>query len=123
MYIKDLKNCQEIIAGDNTILRELYNPVKEEIKVRHSLAHAIVKPGEITHKHKLTSTEIYYILEGEGEMHIDNEKEKVYAGQTIYIPPNSIQRIKNTGNNDLIFLAIVDNSFDIVVNIYYYLLK
>ena len=39
---------------------------------------------------------------------IDNEKEKVFAGQVIYIPPNSIQRIKNTGMNDLIFLCIVD---------------
>jgi len=26
----------------------------------------------------------------------------------IYIPPNSVQRIKNIGPNDLIFLCIVD---------------
>lgn len=108
MYIKDLKNCKEIIARDYTILKEIYNPAKEEIKVKHSLAHATVKPGDVTYKHRLRSTEIYYILEGKGEMHIDEEVEKVSAGQAVYIPPNSVQRIKNTGDNDLIFLAIVD---------------
>jgi mannose-6-phosphate isomerase-like protein (cupin superfamily) len=108
MFIKDLKKCEEIIAGDNTILRELLSPLKEEVSIRYSLAHAKVKPGEITYAHRLKNSEIYYILEGEGEMYIDNEKEKVFAGQVIYIPPNSIQRIKNTGMNDLIFLCIVD---------------
>ena len=103
-----MKKCEEIIAGDNTILRELLSPLKDKVNIRYSLAHAKVKPGEITYAHRLKSSEIYYILEGEGEMYIDNEKEKVFTGQVIYIPPNSIQRIKNTGMNDLIFLCIVD---------------
>jgi len=108
MFIKDLKKCEEIIAGDNTTLRELLNPLKEDIITRYSLAHAKVKPGKITYAHRLKSSEVYYILEGEGEIYIDNEKGKVFAGQVIYIPPNSVQRIKNTGMNDLVFLCIVD---------------
>jgi mannose-6-phosphate isomerase-like protein (cupin superfamily) len=108
MFIKDLKKCEEIIAGDNTTLRELLNPLKENILIRYSLAHAKVKPGEISYAHRLKSSEVYYILEGEGEVYIDSEKEKVSAGQAIYIPPNSIQRIKNTGISDLVFLCIVD---------------
>ena len=108
MFIKDLKKCEEIIAGDNTVLKELLNPLNEDIGIRYSLAHAKVKPGEITYAHRLRSSEVYYILEGEGEMYIGNEKEKVFAGQVIYIPQNSVQRIKNTGMNDLVFLCIVD---------------
>ncbi|MCK4353001.1 cupin domain-containing protein [candidate division WOR-3 bacterium] len=108
MIIKDLNKCKEIIAGDNTTLKELLNPLKEKISIRYSLAHAKVKPGETTYAHKLKSSEVYYILEGEGEIHIDNETEKVSEGQAIYIPQNSIQRIKNTGVNDLVFLSIVD---------------
>jgi mannose-6-phosphate isomerase-like protein (cupin superfamily) len=108
MFIKDLKKCEEIIAGDNTTLRELLNPLKEDLIIRYSLAHAKVKPGEITYAHRLKSSEVYYLLEGEGEMYIDSEKEKVMAGQAIYIPPNSVQRIKNTGISDLVFLCIVD---------------
>lgn len=108
MLIKDFGKCQEIIAGDNCILRELLNPLKDSIAIRYSLAVAKVKPNEITYAHKIKSTEVYYILQGEGEMHINNEKEKVFAGQAVYIPPNAVQRIKNIGKKDLIFLCIVD---------------
>ncbi|MFA5034044.1 MAG: cupin domain-containing protein [bacterium] len=108
MFIKELKKCKEIISGDNAILRELLNPLKETLKLRYSLAHAKVKPGEITRPHKLKSSEIYYIIEGSGEMYINNEKKKVSKEQLIYIPPNSIQKIKNIGKKNLIFLCIVD---------------
>ena len=108
MFIKDLKKCDEIIAGDNTTLRELLNPFKENIITTYSLAHAKVKSGETTYTHRLKSSEVYYMLEGNGEIYIDNEKEKVYAGNVIYIPQNSIQKIKNNGKNDLVFLCIVD---------------
>ena len=108
MFIKDLKKCKEIIAGDNTTLRELLSPLNEDVSTRYSLAHATVKPGEITHEHRLKSSEVYYILQGEGEMYVDYEKEKVHSGQVIYIPPNSVQRIKNIGTCKLVFLCIVD---------------
>lgn len=112
MFKKDLKKCEEITAGDNTILRELLNPLKEDISVRYSLAHARLKPGQKSLAHKLKSTEVYYILEGQGEMYIDNEKENVFTGQAIYIPPHSIQRIKNNGKTDLTFLCIVDPAWN-----------
>ncbi len=58
---------------------------------------AIVKPGDITYKHKLRGSEVYYILKGKGLMYIDDEAEEVSAGQAAYIPPDSIQRIENIG--------------------------
>ncbi|MFA5729473.1 MAG: cupin domain-containing protein [Candidatus Neomarinimicrobiota bacterium] len=108
MLIKDAKYCQEIIANDNTILREILKPDEPRINIRYSLAHATLKPGQISLPHRLTSSEVYYIFEGQGLMFIDTEKSVVSPGQVIYIPPNSIQRIKNTGNSDLKFLCIVD---------------
>ena len=108
MLIKDLKNCEEIVAGDNSILREVLHPKNEELQIRYSLAHAIVKPGQTSLTHKMKTSEVYYILEGEGIMYIDKESEKVHAGQAIYIPPDSTQYIKNTGKSDLKFLCIVD---------------
>jgi len=108
MFIKDLKACKEFVAGDNAILCELLHPDKEVIKLRYSLAHAVLKPGHTSYRHKLKTSEIYYILEGEGLMHIDNESARVLPGQVIYIPPDSVQYIKNTGEGDLKFLCIVD---------------
>ena len=108
MFIKDLKACKEFVAGDNAILCEPLHPDKEVIKLRYSLAHAVLKPGHTSYRHKLKTSEIYYILEGEGLMHIDNESARVLPGQVIYIPPDSVQYIKNTGEGDLKFLCIVD---------------
>lgn len=108
MIIKDLKNCKEFTAGDSTLLRELLHPGKEKLMLRYSLAHAIVKPGLTSQPHKLKTSEVYYILEGEGMMTIGNEKEKVFPGQAVYIPPNAKQFIQNTGKSDLKFICIVD---------------
>ncbi|NIN01255.1 MAG: cupin domain-containing protein [candidate division Zixibacteria bacterium] len=108
MLIRDSSSCNQIIAGDETILRELLHPDKAKVQIRYSLAHAAIKPGRSSLPHKLKTSEVYYILEGEGMMHVDDESAKVHCGQAIYIPPNSTQHIENAGSSDLKFLCIVD---------------
>lgn len=108
MFTKDIKNCEEIVAGDETILKEVLHPLKDGLKIRYSIAHAVVKPGKVTLLHRMKTSEVYYILQGSGLMYIDDETEEVESGQAIYIPPSSKQRISNTGNQDLIFLCIAD---------------
>lgn len=108
MFIKDLKDCEEFTAGDNTKLRELLHPDKADLNLRYSLAYAVLEPGLTSYLHKLKTSEVYYIIEGEGEMHIDDEVKKVIPGQAVYIPPESKQSITNTGSMDLKFICIVD---------------
>ncbi len=108
MLITDLEACEEFTAGDGTLLREILHPHRTDLEIRYSLAHAVVKPGNESQPHKLTTSEVYYILEGAGEMHINGESSPVTPGQTVYIPPNAVQHIRNTGNADLKFLCIVD---------------
>lgn len=112
MIIRDLINCEEFIAGDKSILRELLHPGKSDLKIRYSLAHALVKVSEKTTKHILKTSEVYYILEGQGRMHVDDETENIYAGQAVYIPPGTVQFIENTGKSDLKFLCIVDPAWE-----------
>jgi len=108
MLIKDLQKCKQFQAGDGSILRELLNPLKEAIRVNYSLAQAVLQPGQTTRDHRLQSAEVYYIIEGAGQMFIDEEQAEVSSGQAVYIPPGAIQRIRNTGQEDLVFLCIVD---------------
>jgi len=108
MFLKYLKDCQEFIAGDGSILHELLHPAKANLQIRYSLAHAKVMPGQVTKPHKLKASEVYYILEGYGLMHIDEESFKVTSNCAIYIPPKSTQYIENIGNTNLKFLCIVD---------------
>jgi mannose-6-phosphate isomerase-like protein (cupin superfamily) len=108
MFIRELNDCKEFIAGDNCVLREILHPDKADLSLRYSLARAVVKPGLTTWKHRLKTSEVYYIMEGDGIMHIDNESAPVRPGSTVYIPPRAMQCITNSGKKDLKFICIVD---------------
>ncbi len=108
MFIRDLRACKEITASDGSTLRELFNPLTDELSLRYSLAHARVAPGQSTTPHRLKTSEVYYIMEGEGEIRIDGETARTHSGHAVYIPPGSVQYITNTGEGELVFLCIVD---------------
>ncbi len=108
MVIKTLHDVAGFQAGDASFLKELLNPAREPLSLRYSLAHAEVGPGAATLPHRLKASEVYYILEGRGRMHIGGERAEVAAGQAVYIPPGEIQFIENTGAARLAFLCLVD---------------
>jgi len=108
MPITRLKDCKEFISGDKVVLRELANAKTQKRDFRYSLAHAILPAGGKTKPHKMRTSEIYYIINGKGIMHIDEKSHDVEAGCMIDIPPGAIQHIENTGGEDLEFLCIVD---------------
>lgn len=110
MLINDINKSKYFTALDETVLCELLHPNNESevMGMNFSLAHAIIEPGKKSLPHKIAdSVEIYYILEGEGCMHINHEREIVKTGQAVYIPRDSCQWIKNIGTGPLKFLCIV----------------
>lgn len=108
MLVRNVSDCEMFIAGDNTQLRELLHPDKQPIELRYSLAHAVVPVGETSIDHSLTTSEVYYILSGQGEMYIDGETRSVGPGDAIYIPPKARQFIRNMGQEPIVFVCIVD---------------
>ncbi|HRZ41939.1 MAG TPA: cupin domain-containing protein [Bacteroidales bacterium] len=108
MFVKDLNDCEIFTAGDGTILRELLHPGKADLKLRYSLAYAVLPVGLTSLPHRLKTSEVYYILKGQGLMSINEETAQVFPGQAVYIPPDAIQFIKSTGDQPLEFLCIVD---------------
>ena len=110
MIIRDNATCPHERVMDRSILCELLHPdkVAGAEGLSCSIAHANVPCGESTLPHQLhRSTELYYILEGHGEMHIDGEVSVVVPGQIVLIPPSKVQYIINTGTGDLVFLCVV----------------
>ncbi len=113
MLVRNLADCEEFIAGDGTILRELLHPDKQPIDLRYSLAHAIVPVGQISHLHALKTSEVYYIISGTGVMEIDGEERAVGPGDAVYIPPDARQRIRNAGSEPIVFVCIVDPAWKV----------
>ena len=108
MFHRTLASQAEFTAGDGTTLKELLHGQKDALKLNYSLAHARLAPGRTSYLHRLTSSEVYYILAGQGRMEIDDDTRDVRSGDTIYIPPGAAQRITNLGTDELVFLCIVD---------------
>jgi mannose-6-phosphate isomerase-like protein (cupin superfamily) len=78
-----------------------------------SVARARVASGATTRWHRLRDvTERYLILEGRGRVEVgDLPPEDVGPGAVALIPPGVRQRIANTGDADLIFLALCTPRF------------
>ena len=78
-----------------------------------SVARARVEPGVTTRWHRLRGvTERYLILEGRGQVEVGGwPPADVGPGAVVLIPPGIRQRITNTGEGDLIFLAVCTPRF------------
>lgn len=78
----------------------------------YSLAYGELKTGEENKKHKLEMKEIYYFIEGKGEMKIEEEIIQVKKESVVIIPKDKKQQLKNTDKKTLKFLMIVNPPYD-----------
>lgn len=51
--------------------------------------------------HNHPEEEIYFILEGTGEMCIGNDRKEVTSGQAVFIPPNEFHQLTNVSKKPL----------------------
>jgi len=89
--------------------QQLYDPDKEMacMKGMMYIAQAWLQPSLSYHAHSHDDhEEIYYIMEGKGEMRIDDEIQPIRDGDIIYIGLNQVHEIRNTGDKMIKFLAI-----------------
>ena len=78
-----------------------------------SIAHARIEKGQRTKWHSLNNTtERYVILPGCGAVEAETAKPcDITTSDVVIVPASTRQRIKNTGENDLLFLAICSPRF------------
>ncbi|HEX4748619.1 MAG TPA: cupin domain-containing protein [Bryobacteraceae bacterium] len=63
-----------------------------------SMGHVTLEPnGGQVPWHNQDQEEIYYIVEGTGEMCLGEERRTVNTGQAVYIPPGVFHQLTNTG--------------------------
>lgn len=103
-----LADRPEFLAGDHTVLRELLHPSKQPVALGYSLAHGTLGPGVRSKWHRLTSSEVYYIIAGHGRLTIGDSVVEVKAGSVVYVPPGDKQSLENNGPTAMEFLCLVD---------------
>ena len=101
---------REYFFDEGCFINELANSAQDGAV---SVAQARVEAGGTTRWHRLRdTTERYVILSGTGCVEVgDLPPQTVSAGDCVVIPPLCRQRISNTGDSDLVFLAICSPRF------------
>lgn len=106
MLIKRAAEIAGFIANDGCLIRELLHPAHGDCELDYSLALAEVAVNAATYRHRLAQAEVYFILKGEGDLHVDEQITRLRPGDTALIPAQAEQWIENRGDEVLQFLAI-----------------
>lgn len=105
MHCSQYKNIKAFVTKDGSLIRELLHPSVHG-NAKQSLAEAVVAAGKKTQLHQHVQTEeLYHITAGQGQMTLADENFIVARGDTVCIPPGTPHCIKNTGEEDLVFLC------------------
>ena len=88
MDVTSIAGAEPFTTKDGSTIRELHHTGAQ------SLAEARLEPGRATERHYHAQTEeIYFLLEGTGEMELDGERRRVEPGDAVLIPPGTWHQI------------------------------
>ena len=89
MHVESLASAEPFTTKDGSTIRELHHTQEQ------SLAEATLEPGRATERHYHARTEeIYFLLEGDGEMEVDGDARSVTPGDAVLIPAGAWHQIR-----------------------------
>ncbi len=99
---EEAKEFPNFKGGEKSLFAKMHSDEKNRI------LHGRLVPGGTIglHTHD-TSSEIIYILEGNGKVIFDDTEEKLTAGDCHYCPKGHTHSLINNSDKDLIFFAVV----------------
>ena len=81
VIVRSLAEAEAFTTADGSTIRELLGLPTAPVR-NQSLAEATLEPGQATERHYHAETEeIYYLVEGSGEMELDGDRRTVVAGR------------------------------------------
>jgi quercetin dioxygenase-like cupin family protein len=103
--VRNYAQAEPFTTADGSTIRELLGLPTSSAR-NQSLAEATLAPGQPTQRHyHRESEELYYLLEGDGEMEVDGDRRRVGPGDAILIPPGAWHQIVADADATLRFLC------------------
>lgn len=94
MHVRALADAEAFTTADGSTIRELLGLPTAPVR-NQSLAEATLAAGQSTQRHyHADSEEIYYVVEGAGEMELDGERRALRVGDAVLIPPGAWHEIR-----------------------------
>jgi len=113
MSLRKNSEIDSIQGNEGTKIKQYFHPHDLTNKINYSLAQFTLEPGKKSKLHKMISSEIYYILEGNGNLNVDDDTYHLEKDDSVFVPPNSKQFIENTGEGNFRFLCIVEPAWKV----------
>jgi len=113
MSLRKNSEIDSIQGNEGTKIKQYFYPHNTLNGINYSLAQFTLGPGKKSKLHKIRSSEIYYILEGNGNLNVDENTYNLEKDDSVYVPPNSKQFIENTGESNFRFLCIVEPAWKV----------
>jgi mannose-6-phosphate isomerase-like protein (cupin superfamily) len=105
MELRNREQAEPFTTLDGSTIRVLLDATLGDAR-EQSLAEASLGAGGSTQRHYHARTEeIYFLLEGSGEMEIEGERRRVVRGDAVLIPPGAWHEIRADGDGELRFLC------------------
>ena len=93
MIVRSLEEAEAFTTADGSTIRELLGLPTAPVR-NQSLAEATLEPGQSTQRHyHREAEEIYYVVEGAGEMELDGDRRQIGVGDAVLIPPGAWHEI------------------------------
>ena len=104
----DQQISERIHNGTGVIKRRSLFEKRSRLPIRVEIWELDVGGSEGSHIHNTPNAleEVYYFLEGKGEMIIDGKEIPVRANDSVMVPPGTDHGIKNTGDIPLKVMII-----------------
>lgn len=106
MRVVEKDSVEPIISDSGEVIYELIGSGDREEGANHSLAFVELDEGESTEPHfHEESEETYYVLQGRGEVSVDDDVYQLARGQACLIEPGEVHEVTGLAGG-LRFLAI-----------------
>jgi mannose-6-phosphate isomerase-like protein (cupin superfamily) len=104
VIVRSLDDAEAFTTADGSTIRELLGLPTAPVR-NQSLAEATLEPGQATERHyHAEAEEIYYLVEGTGELELDGQLRHIGVGDAVLIPPGAWHQIR-AGGQQLRFLC------------------
>jgi mannose-6-phosphate isomerase-like protein (cupin superfamily) len=111
MLIVNRRDSKILHTPHGSEIRPLMDRTTSPIK-QCSLAEELLPPGKsVSPHHHEVLEEVYYILEGSGQMTVGEETREVSAGDAIYIPKHHRHTLTNSGAGVMRILLVCGPAF------------
>ena len=98
-YLQAFKDARLLKSDDRYIVCD--KPLGKNLVLSITILHA----GKQTTGHSHPVGEVYFFVEGEGEIELDGKRMRVKSKDVVPIKPDEFHRVYNTSDKDLIFVC------------------